>query len=63
MSIKTHKGASKRLKVTGSKKLMYKSGGMAHLLTGKKRSRKNRLKKESYVTKTKADKLITLIQA
>jgi large subunit ribosomal protein L35 len=42
--MKTHKGAAKRLKRTGSGKITHKSEGMKHLLRSKSRSRKRRLK-------------------
>jgi large subunit ribosomal protein L35 len=42
--LKTHKGASKRFKLTGSGKLMRKKAGRRHILTSKARDRKRRLK-------------------
>jgi large subunit ribosomal protein L35 len=42
--LKTHKGASKRFKRTGSGKLMRKKAGRRHILTSKARDRKRRLK-------------------
>jgi large subunit ribosomal protein L35 len=37
--LKTHKGASKRFKRTGSGKLMRKKAGRRHILTSKARDR------------------------
>jgi len=49
--IKTHRGAAKRLKVTGTGKLMKRSGGKSHLLTGKSAKRTRSLRKASLVSK------------
>lgn len=45
--LKTHSGASKRLKVTGTGKLMRRKMGHRHILTSKDRSRKRKLKGEA----------------
>lgn len=42
--LKTHKGASKRFKKTGSGKIMRRHSGARHILTSKTRSRKRRLR-------------------
>jgi large subunit ribosomal protein L35 len=42
--MKTHKATAKRLKVTGRGKIMHKTPGGAHLLSGKSRRRKRRFK-------------------
>jgi large subunit ribosomal protein L35 len=42
--LKTHSGAKKRFKRTGSGKLMRKKAGKRHILTSKARDRKRRLK-------------------
>jgi len=47
--MKTHRGAAKRIKVTGSGKVMRKKEGMGHLLSGKHRKRKRRLKQMAEV--------------
>ncbi|HZV46776.1 MAG TPA: 50S ribosomal protein L35 [Thermodesulfovibrionales bacterium] len=49
--IKTHRGAAKRLKVTGTGKLMKRSGYKSHLLTGKSAKRTRSLRKASLVSK------------
>ena len=42
--MKTHRGAAKRFKKTGSGKVVRHKQGMGHLLSGKSRKRKRRLK-------------------
>ena len=42
--MKTHRGAAKRFKKTGSGKITRKRQGMGHLLSHKSRKRKRRLK-------------------
>ena len=41
--MKTHKATAKRLKVTGSGKIMHKPAGASHLLSKKSSRRKRRL--------------------
>jgi len=41
--LKTHKGASKRFKVTGTGKVMRNHAFARHILTSKRRKRKNKL--------------------
>ena len=47
--IKTHKGTKKRVKVTGSGKLVVKHSGKSHILTKKSNKRKKRLGKDTVV--------------
>lgn len=42
--LKSHSGASKRFKRTGSGKLVRRKAGRRHILTSKARDRKRRLK-------------------
>jgi len=42
--MKTHKGTAKRIRLTGSGKLVRKIAGMSHFQAKKTRSRKRRLK-------------------
>jgi large subunit ribosomal protein L35 len=42
--LKSHSGTSKRFRRTGSGKLMRRKAGKRHILTGKARDRKRRLK-------------------
>jgi large subunit ribosomal protein L35 len=43
MKLKTNRSAAKRLKVTGSGKIMRRKGWKGHLLSGKNATRKRRL--------------------
>lgn len=43
---KTRKAVAKRFKVTATGKVMYRKSGAGHLLTGKTRRRKRRLRKK-----------------
>ena len=56
--MKTHKGASKRLKMTASGRLKRKKANHSHILTKKDRKRKRRLRASDMVDK--ADHLKTL---
>jgi large subunit ribosomal protein L35 len=47
---KTHKGAAKRFKVTGTGKVKRKKAYGRHILTKKSRKRKRRLRKASLVS-------------
>jgi large subunit ribosomal protein L35 len=44
--MKTHRGAAKRFKVTGTGKLMRRQAGMNHILEKKPSKRTRRLKRE-----------------
>ena len=55
--IKTHRGAAKRLKVTGSGKLKRMSGYKSHLLTGKPAKRTRRLRTASLVSDAEYDRM------
>ncbi|MER3424755.1 MAG: 50S ribosomal protein L35 [Nitrospiraceae bacterium] len=50
--LKTHKGASKRFKRTGTGKVVRRKSGMRHILTSKARDRKRRLKRSIAVAPT-----------
>ena len=45
MKLKTHKGISKRVKITKSGRVKYVACGRGHLLTGKDSKRKRSLRK------------------
>lgn len=47
--LKTHKGASKRFKKTGSGKIMRRHAFARHLLSSKSRARKRRLSQDVLV--------------
>jgi large subunit ribosomal protein L35 len=55
--MKTHKGAAKRFKKTGSGKLMRGSGNLNHILEKKSPTRKRRLSGETEVTGGQRDKV------
>lgn len=59
--IKTHRGAAKRLKVTGSGKLKRMSGYKSHLLTGKPAKRTRRLRTASLVSDAEYDRMKKLL--
>lgn len=59
--IKTHRGAAKRLKVTGTGKIKRHSGYKSHLLTGKSAKRTRRLRKASLVSETEYDRMKKLL--
>jgi large subunit ribosomal protein L35 len=59
--MKTHRGAAKRLKVTGTGKIMKHSGGKSHLLTGKSAKRTRRLRTASLVKHTELDRMHKLL--
>lgn len=47
--MKTHSGAKKRFRVTGSGKIKYKKPGQRHLLTGMKPKKGRSLRKSAIV--------------
>jgi len=51
IKLKTNRSAAKRLKVTGSGKVMRRKGWKGHLLSGKNSTRKRRLTGAVEVTK------------
>jgi len=52
MKMKTHKGAKKRFKITGSGKIKRMRAFKSHILTKKDAKRKRRLRKASLVKTT-----------
>lgn len=46
---KTHKGLSKRVKITGTGKLVRGKGGKSHLLSGKSAKRRRNLRKTTTI--------------
>jgi large subunit ribosomal protein L35 len=48
--MKTHRGAAKRFKVTGSGKIMRRKAGMNHILEKKSPTQKRRLNKKTELT-------------
>lgn len=51
---KTHKGLSKRVKVTASGKVKYKHAGTGHLMSSKNAKRRRRISGTSTMTDTMA---------
>jgi large subunit ribosomal protein L35 len=50
--MKSHKGAGKRFKITGSGKIKRKKAGKSHILTKKSSKRKRGLRKDTQVDKS-----------
>ncbi len=59
--IKTHRGAAKRFKVTGSGKVMRRRAYKSHLLTSKSPRRTRRLRTATTVSSTQCAKIKTLL--
>ena len=59
--LKTHKGASKRFKKTGTGKVVRHHSGARHILTSKVRSRKRKLKHAVVADDTDQAKLKKMI--
>ncbi|GMV50404.1 50S ribosomal protein L35 [Nitrospirales bacterium NOB] len=61
MKLKTHSGAKKRFRRTGTGKLVRQKAGRRHLLTGKSRDHKKRLSGLTPVPKTSVPALNRLL--
>ena len=59
--IKTHSGAKKRFKVTGSGKILRAHANKSHILNKKTRKRKRNLRSITVVDKTNAMQIESLI--
>jgi len=59
--IKTHRGAAKRFRLTGSGKVKRAKAFKSHLLTKKSSKRKRSLRKATYVAAVEARKIKQLI--
>jgi large subunit ribosomal protein L35 len=55
--MKTHSGAKKRFKVTGTGKIKYKKPGQRHLLTGMKSKKGRALRKSDRVNDTDMNRM------
>lgn len=53
--VKTHRGAAKRFKVTGSGKVKYKKANLRHILTSKNSKRKRQLGKAGVLNTTQSN--------
>ncbi|MDI6775074.1 MAG: 50S ribosomal protein L35 [Verrucomicrobiota bacterium] len=58
---KTNKAVAKRVKITGTGKLMHFGAGKRHLLSGKSRRRKRRLKRGRLLAACEMKRLARLI--
>ncbi len=59
--LKTHRGANKRLKVTGSGKILRMKANASHILTKKSRKRKRNLKQSTVVVSEEFKRLKSLL--
>ena len=59
--LKSHRGAAKRFKKTGTGKFKRGNAFKAHILTSKSRKRKRRLKGTTLVSKADQKKLRTML--
>jgi large subunit ribosomal protein L35 len=59
--LKTHRGAAKRLKMTGTGKIKRWNGYKSHLLTGKSARRTRRLRTSSLVSDAEYDRMKRLL--
>jgi large subunit ribosomal protein L35 len=59
--MKTHRGAAKRFKVTGTGKVLRHKGFKSHLLTGKPAKRTRSLRQAAVVAKTDQRNIKTLL--
>ena len=59
--MKTRKSASKRYKVTGSGKVIYKKMGLRHILTKKSSKRKMDLRKAGVLSKTETKRAKSML--
>jgi len=61
--LKTHRGAAKRLKVTGSGRIRRRHANKSHILTKKSRKRKRRLRKGTEVSAADRARVRALLPA
>lgn len=61
VKMKTHRGAAKRIRKTGSGKFVHAHGWKSHLLEGKSPSRKRRLRHKVVADRTSRKKLQRLL--
>jgi len=59
--IKTNSSAAKRLKRSGTGKLIRNKTGRRHILTGKPRKRKRQLRRKAVVAKSMEPRINTLV--
>ena len=61
MKLKTHRGAAKRFKLTGTGKIVRAKASKSHLLTVKNKKRKRRLRKSTLVHTAQAENMRRLL--
>ena len=59
--LKTHKGAAKRFKKTGTGKILRHHSGARHILTSKSQSRKRALRKSTTLDDTNHDAISSML--
>ena len=59
--LKTHRGAKKRLKVTGSGKILRMKANASHILTKKNKKRKRNLRQSTVVVSEEFKRLKSLL--
>jgi large subunit ribosomal protein L35 len=59
--MKTHRGAAKRFKKTGTGKIVRMQQGMRHILTKKSKKRKRHLRKDALVSTAEAKRLAQML--
>ena len=59
--LKTHRGAAKRFKATGSGRLKHKKPYHSHILTSKTAKRKRQLRQSEYVSAVESKRLKRLL--
>lgn len=60
---KTHKGLSKRVKVTAKKKIKFRPPFSGHLMSGKTGNRKRDLRKARVLNDTMAKRMVAALNA
>lgn len=59
--IKTHRGAAKRFKITGTGRIKRSKAYKSHLMTGKPAKRTRRLRQGAIIEKANSDKIKKLL--
>jgi len=60
--LKTHRGAAKRFKVTGSGRIKRKKAKLRHMLTSKSKKLKRGLRKRSMVSDVDTPAVLTMLR-
>jgi large subunit ribosomal protein L35 len=59
--LKTHSGAKKRFRITGTGKVMHQTQGRRHLLIGMSSTRRRRFREDNVLFDTQAKKIRMLL--